>query len=564
MKKTYTKKILIVALIALLFIMIFNIKVYAEETETTEQTETTEGTEETPLSLSEESLEIALNGTKYLYCSGGVIGESVTWESSDTSVATVEDGTVSALKIGTTTITATKGNETASCEVNVVYSYITIGGNNGDSISNVNLILKEHETEQLYTTVKDYDFADVADAQVEWSSNDSSIVTVEKDTGLITAQKAGKATITAKAAGVTDTVEVNVFNAPEFTDFSNATYKSELDYDIETLQISGIEPNDSDGYYYVITPNESKPNIIFSTTGGVDTEKMEETIEHFLINEEEKYMYTRELAKYTELNQDLYLWIIQEVRLEDSYVDEEGNYIYRTSKFVVEGEKLTRAELPPLNLILQTFDIGHWSSTETEENDNYTYMRFNFPTQQENRKFTLKIGKVTDINILSKIQKNDYSGITELLSYAKTHDAVYSQTLTTTSEAYYRSDESLFDGYTLLQDDAYYYIYVEFDDENGKYYPIEGVTLGQAWKSSNNSNWDLWAYTADNFDWDNLIPSYTPSEPTPSEPTPEKDTTTAPSILPNAGSKTVIAILVMIMAVSIILYKKYNKFNDIK
>ena len=44
----------------------------------------------------------------------------VTWESSDPSVATVEEGTVTAVNAGTATITVTVGGKSASCEVTVV------------------------------------------------------------------------------------------------------------------------------------------------------------------------------------------------------------------------------------------------------------------------------------------------------------------------------------------------------------------------------------------------------------------------------------------------------------
>lgn len=543
MKIKFNKRILIIILMALLFILLFNVKVYAVDE---------------PFALEAESIDVCLNGTGFISYTGGTMGESITWSSSDPTIATIENGNVNGLKIGTTTITATKGSETASCKVNVVYSAIEILGKQNNTITSVNLILEEHESETLSSKVKDNDFVEVTGAQVEWESSDSSIVTVEKNTGVIKAQKKGTATITAKAAGVSDTVQVNVYNAPEFTDFSKAKYKSEIDNDIvETLKISEIELNEDDSFYYIITPTATKPDLILSSYGSIDYEKNGDTVEALILNIEDNYMYTRKLAKYTELNQDLYLWIIQEVRLEGSYVDEENNNVSYSTKFVVEGEKIERAELPALNLILQRFHIGHWSDTTTNENENYTNIKFNFPTVQKNRKFALKIGKVTDINILSKIQNNDYSGITELLSYAKNHDAIYSQTLTTTDVAYFSTEETLFDGSSLLDHKAYYYIYVEFDDENGKYYPIEGVTLGQAWKlSTDNEDWDLYAYTADNFEWDNLKPSY--SETT------KEDTTVADTVFPNAGKKTIITILLVIAVLGTIIYKKYNKLNDIK
>ena len=45
--------------------------------------------------------------------------KTVTWTSSDTSVATVKNGVVTAIKVGTATITAKAGSKTATCTVTV-------------------------------------------------------------------------------------------------------------------------------------------------------------------------------------------------------------------------------------------------------------------------------------------------------------------------------------------------------------------------------------------------------------------------------------------------------------
>lgn len=482
------RKILFIVFATLLIMTIFSIRVNAV----------------TDFTFEEEKLDVTLNGIAFIHCNGGS-GE-ITWKSDNNDIASVENGTVTGKKIGKTNIKATRGGETATCEVNVVYSGITIGGNQSNSVSSVNLIIGEHDTEKLVAKVEDGNFEEVSNASVTWTSNDPNTVTVDKATGVIKAVKQGKATITATVAGASDTCEVVVYDSPKFTDFSNAKYETALNWTTETLQITGIKPNNNDytNYYYIITSNNTKPNIIKTTNGSINTEKMKNTIENFSVNTDENYIYTRNISKYAELNQDMYIWILQESRLGDNYYNENGNYVSYATRFVTDGKKITRAELPKLNLILQTFSISYWNSTTSNEKNNYTYIKFNFPTQVENRKFTLKIGKITDNSILSKIQKNDYTGITELLNYAKSHDSIYSQNLTTTSEAYFRSDTSLFDGKKLLQNKGYYYIYVEFDDENGKYYPIEGVTLGQAWLSSSSDSWDLWAYTSDDFQWDNL------------------------------------------------------------
>ncbi len=535
------RKILFIVFATFLIMTIFSIKVNAAN-----------------FSFEEQSLDVRLNATSDISFSGGE-GE-ITWKSDDDSIASVNNGTVIGNKIGKTNIKATRGGETATCEVNVVYSGITIVGNRGNSVSSVNLIIGEHDTENLIAEVEDGNFEEVSNASVTWISNNPNTVTVDKTTGKIKAVKQGKATITASVAGASDTCEVIVYDSPKFTDFSNASYETALNWTTETLQIKGIKLNTNDytNYYYIITSNNTKPNITKTAYGSIDTDKMKNVIENFSINTDENYIYTRNISKYAELNQDMYIWILQESRLGDSYYDENGNYVSYATRFVSDGKKITRAELPKLNLILQTFSIGYWNSTTSNKKDNYTYINFNFPTEVENRKFTLKIGKITDNSILSKIQKNDYSGITELLNYAKSHDSIYSQNLTTTSEAYFESDKSLFDGKKLLQNKGYYYIYVKFDDENGKYYPIEGVTLGQAWLSSSFDSWDLWAYTSSDFKWDNLSST---SQGTLSK----TDDTVVKGVLPHTGVTSVVLIsFVSITLLGIFLYKKYKKYKDIK
>ncbi len=54
--------------------------------------------------------------------------KEVKWTSSNTSVATVEDGRVTAVSIGTATITATAGSQSATCEVEVVAVPVPVTG----------------------------------------------------------------------------------------------------------------------------------------------------------------------------------------------------------------------------------------------------------------------------------------------------------------------------------------------------------------------------------------------------------------------------------------------------
>ena len=218
--------------------------------------------EGTSFSLEKDSIDIVLNGTKYLSYSGGA--GTITWTSSDTSIATVNEGTVKGLGIGEATITATRGEETATCTVNIVYNAIQIGANESNNVSKVNLILNEHDTETLVATVKDWNYENVDDAVVNWKSSDSSVVAIDSITGEMTAKKSGSVTITVEAAGVEDTCEVTVFDALDFINFENAKYETSLNGYTENLKISGVTPKQGTelDYYFMITSNDTKPELI--------------------------------------------------------------------------------------------------------------------------------------------------------------------------------------------------------------------------------------------------------------------------------------------------------------
>ncbi len=239
------KKILVILIATLLLIGLSSCKVNAETKFTFEKT----------------NIEVGLNGTVSLWYNGGT--GTITWASKDPSIAKVENGRVTGLKIGETIITATRGEETATCTVKVVYNALQIGANGGESVQSVNLILKEHDTENLIAKVRDANYENVTNPTVNWKSSDSTIVTIDETSGKINAVKSGKATITAEAAGVSDTCEVTVYDGPEFTDFKDAKYETSLMYNDETLKISGVIPKDSldNNYYYIITSNTTKPEL---------------------------------------------------------------------------------------------------------------------------------------------------------------------------------------------------------------------------------------------------------------------------------------------------------------
>ena len=121
--------------------------------------------------------------------------KNVTWESSNTEVATVNsDGLVTGVKEGTATITVkADGGKTASCTVTVKSTRTEV---DGVSISG-NTNIKEKGTTQLTATVTP---SSATNKNVTWESSNTEVATVDSD-GLVTGVKEGTATITVTAEG---------------------------------------------------------------------------------------------------------------------------------------------------------------------------------------------------------------------------------------------------------------------------------------------------------------------------------------------------------------------------
>lgn len=543
------KKVLKVSVLLMVLMILFTIKVNAD----------------TPLTINKTTLDVVLNGNGYLSAYGGNTSKKLKWSSSNEKVAIVDQyGNVKGIGIGQATITCTKGSENVTCKVNVIYGSINIKGNDDflhDRESSPNTFyLGIHESETLKAIIKDYNNQVISNASVTWKSSDSSIAKV--DNGKVTVLKVGSAKITAEAAGVSDDFFIKVFSKPNDIDLNSAKFEMLYNDNYPQLKISNVNPNDTSkvDYNYIITSNNNAPELKLNKYGGINSEYYD----NLRVNAEENYMYTYDLSKYVELNQDLYLWIAQTDRLESGYTDENGNSISSYTRFILKAKKLERASLPQLNLILQSFWISSSSYTDKDgkKHDGYTSIWFNYPTANENRKFTLKIGKVTDYNILNKIKANNYDGIKELLEYAKKNNSIYNKELTTVSQRHYSQEKQLFDGKKLLENKSYYYIYAKLDDENGKYFPVEGITLGEAFVSQYSDSWDIWAYTSDKFTWENLSSTYTPT----SSNEVNSDPTISQGRLPQTGSNVFYVVngMLILGVVSLVILKKINQNKDIK
>ena len=136
--------------------------------------------------------------------------KKVTWSSSDESIATVKNGLVTAVSEGTSTITATVGNFSASCNIKV-YQPIPL---ESISLSEQNLIWDITLQDETTLTVTYNPVETTDDKKVTWSSSDENVVRVtgtgeDQETALVVAEGPGTATITAQVGNKKAECKVN-------------------------------------------------------------------------------------------------------------------------------------------------------------------------------------------------------------------------------------------------------------------------------------------------------------------------------------------------------------------
>lgn len=151
---------------------------------------------------------VGISGTLTLTVTTDPAGKSVTWASSNPSVATVNNGVVTPIAEGNTIISATTADgKVATCNVSVnafVVNSVTISGNdlnNGVLTSNGETYGATHQLSAV---------TNPAGGNISWNSNNESVATVNN--GLVTIVGNGSATITASSGGKSASVTVNVSN----------------------------------------------------------------------------------------------------------------------------------------------------------------------------------------------------------------------------------------------------------------------------------------------------------------------------------------------------------------
>ncbi|MEY8515808.1 Ig-like domain-containing protein [Lachnospiraceae bacterium 29-84] len=134
--------------------------------------------------------------------------KTVTWKSSNTSIATVVNGKVTAgKKTGTATITATAGAKSATCKVTVKAARVAV---KSVKLNKTKLTLGKGEKFTLKATVSP---KNATNKKVTWKVSKSKAISFKN--GKITAKAKGSATITATVDGKKATCKVTVKPAPK-------------------------------------------------------------------------------------------------------------------------------------------------------------------------------------------------------------------------------------------------------------------------------------------------------------------------------------------------------------
>lgn len=201
----------------------------------------------------------------------------VTWESSDSKVATVDVwGRVNALTPGETIITATSdsGKNKATCKVTVNAIVVT-----SVAIEPASASVYMGETVELSATVSP---SDASDKSITWTSSDEAIATVNAE-GVVTGVELGEVKIIATAhngvkAECLVSVKVRVPEAPETLDMwksDKAGYRGLFGADADNGKTAGeggwLSYKDGVAYWTENTTGKARKATLTLSTGSVIT-----------------------------------------------------------------------------------------------------------------------------------------------------------------------------------------------------------------------------------------------------------------------------------------------------
>ena len=197
---------------------------------------------------------------------GNLVGSTVTWVSSDTTVASVTNGgKVTALANGTCIITATCGSKSATCSVTV-----NIGDTGGDTGTTTNTLTinpssltftKKNETATL---ALGYNGEAVLGYSAKWISSNSTAVYVDSS-GTVMALANGSSTVTASYSGLTASCTITV-NIDETTEPEEPTNISCTSVSLSETSIYFID-NTPKSLVATLTPSNTTDTVTWTSSG---------------------------------------------------------------------------------------------------------------------------------------------------------------------------------------------------------------------------------------------------------------------------------------------------------
>ena len=273
---------------------------------------------------------------------------------------------------------------------------------------------------------------------------------------------------------------------------------------------------------------------------------------YFLLvtHQKEDTSYIKDISKSGDLEAKGYKMISDTYPKQDitEFLEENGDVYYTIAERSTNGKgeasyrvaktgTLDRLPLNPVGERVKCYFFSDYTST----------FFYEFSDNNKNRKIKLKIGPITDNNILIAIRDGKANALTNLLTYAKNS----SQTIYTGTVPLGKSDSITTN--MNLTNKGYYYVYMQMEDENGKYYPVEDVSLYQGLVSETVGK-NLFDYLDSNFKWEisngngnNVI-----------------DPTIAPGVYPRTGAIVLGVMAVSLIGTSILLFIKNMKYRDVK
>ena len=161
------------------------------------------------LLLGESSVTVSAGNSVKVRVYAGESGENnINWTSENEDIAVVsQDGIITGVSEGKTTISVSNGEKTAVCDVEVLEAVHL----KSIQLSSNDLSMITGDSRKLTVSYDPEDAVD--DRTIIWESSNDSVATIEN--GIITAVSIGTATVTARVGELTDICRVTVAAAPE-------------------------------------------------------------------------------------------------------------------------------------------------------------------------------------------------------------------------------------------------------------------------------------------------------------------------------------------------------------